>query len=81
MVTKKFASYIFIHFFIFSISVHPFKKKFHGEIHMGDGNMPKQFYSIPMHGFQEIGLHHLKPFSVFLEIHASIDQNFSMGGA
>ena len=48
---------------------------------MGDGNMPKQFYSIPMHGFQEIGLHHLKPFSVFLEIHASIDQNFSMGGA
>lgn len=46
---------------------------------MDDGNMPKEFQKILVHGFQEIGLHHLQPFLVFLEIHASIEQNFSMG--
>ena len=81
MVTKKFASITFSHFCIFSLSMHPFKKRFHGEMHIDDGNMPKQFQPIPVHSFQEIDLHHLQPFSVFLEIHASIDQNFPMGCA
>ena len=48
-------------------------------MHMDDDNMPKKFQKILMHDFQEIGLHHLQPFLVFLEIHASIDQNFYMG--
>lgn len=48
---------------------------------MDGGNMPKKFQQILVHGFQEIDLHHLQPFLVFLEIRASIDQNFSVGGA
>ena len=78
-VSKKLASITFNHFFIFSISVHPFKNLFHGEMHMDTGNMLKQFQKFLAHSFQEIDLHHLQPFLFFLEIHASIDQNFSMG--
>lgn len=65
--------------FIFSISVHPFKTLFHGEMHMDDGNMPNKFQQIIVHGFQEIDLHFLKPFLVFLEIRASIGQHLFMG--
>ena len=43
---------------------------------MDDGNIPKQFQKISMHGFQEINPHHLQPFFIFLEIHASIAQVF-----
>ena len=43
---------------------------------MDDGNMPKQFQQIPVHNFQEIGLHYLQPSLIFLEIHASISQDF-----
>ena len=46
---------------------------------MDDSNIPKQFQQIPLHGFQEIDLPHLQPFLVFLEIHASINQNVPMG--
>ena len=46
---------------------------------MDDGNMLKRFHQILVHGFHEIGLHHLQPFLCFLNIHASIDQNVSMG--
>ena len=81
MVSKKSASITINHFCIFSISVHLFQNLFHGEMHMGDGNLPKQFQPIPMHGFWEIDLWNLQPFSIFLEICASIDHNFSMGGA
>ena len=77
-VSKKLASLTFSNFCIFSICVHPFKQLFHGEMHMDDGKMPKQFQKIPVHSFQEICLHHLQPFLVFLEIRASIDQKFSM---
>jgi len=42
---------------------------------MDDGNMPKKFQQISMHGFQEIG----QPFLVFLNICASIDQFVFMG--
>ena len=42
-VFKKFVSITFSHFFIFSISVHPFKNLFYGETHMDDRNMPKNF--------------------------------------
>ena len=73
MVSKELASITFIHFYIFSIHVNPFKNLFHGEVHMDDGNMPKKFPQILVHGFQEIDLHHLQPFLVFLEIHASIN--------
>jgi len=45
-------------------------------MHMDDGNMPKKFQQILVHSFQEIGLHHLQPFLVLLEIHASIDKFF-----
>ena len=48
---------------------------------MGASNLPKQFQPILMHGFQEIDLYNLEPFSVFLDIHASIDHNCAMGGA
>lgn len=50
-------------------------------MHMSDSNMPKQFQPIPVHGFQEIDLHHLQRFLIFLKIRASIDHNFSMGGS
>lgn len=39
---------------------------FHGEMHMGDGNILKQFQQILMHNFWEIDLHHLQPFLSFL---------------
>jgi len=52
--------------------MHPFKKLLHGEMHMDDGNMLKKFQQIPVHGYQEIGLHHLQPFFHFLSIRASI---------
>jgi len=55
-----------------------FKKLFHGEMHMDDDNMSTQFQQIPVHSLQEISLHHFHLFLVFLEIHASIDQNVSM---
>ena len=46
---------------------------------MDDGNILKKFQKIPMHGFQEIDLHNLHPFLVFVKIRASIDQIFFMG--
>lgn len=61
--------------------MHPFQNLFHGEMHMGDSNLPKQFQLILMPGFQEINPSNLQPFLVFLDIHASIDHNFAMGGA
>ena len=48
---------------------------------MGDSSLPKQFQPILMHSFREIDLCNLQPFSIFLEICASIDRNFAMGGA
>ena len=39
---------------------------------MDDGNMLNQFQKIPVHGFQEIDLHHLQPILHFLNIRASI---------
>jgi len=48
---------------------------------MGDSNVSKQFQPIPMPGFQEIDPCNLQPFSIFLDIRASIDHNFAMGGA
>lgn len=45
-------------------------------MHMDDGNMPKKFKKIPFHGFQEIDLHQLQSFLIFLEIHVSIGQFF-----
>ncbi len=80
-VSKKSASITFNHFCIFSITVHPFQNLFHGEMHMGDSSLPKQFQPIPMHGFREIDLWNLQPFSIFLEIRASIDHEFDMGDA
>ena len=80
-VSKKSASITISHFCTFSISVHPFQNLFHGEMHMGDSSLPKQFQPIPMHDFREIDLFILQPFSIFLEICASIDLNFAMGGA
>ena len=50
-------------------------------MHVSDGNLPKKFQPIPMHGFQEIDLWNLQPFSIFLEIRASIDHEFAMGDA
>jgi len=44
-----------------------------------DGNILNQFQQIPMHNFQEIDLHCLQPFLIFLEILASIDQDFFYG--
>ena len=52
--------------------MHPFANLFQGEMNMDDGNMLKQFQQIPVHGFEEIGLHHLQPFLYFLNIRASI---------
>jgi len=52
--------------------MHSFAKLFQGEMRMDDGNMLKQFQQILVHGFQEIGLHHLQPFLNFLIIRASI---------
>ena len=60
---------------------HPFKNPFPVEMHIDDGNIPNKFKQIPMHGFQEIDLHHLQPFLLFLEIGASIDQFVLLGGA
>ena len=80
-VSKKSASITISHFCIFSISMHPFQNLFHGDMHMSDGNLPKQFQPIPKHGFREIDLWNLQPFSIFLEIRASIDHDFSMGDA
>jgi len=48
---------------------------------MGDSNLPKKFQLILTHGFREIDLCNLQSFSIFLEICASIDHNFAMGGA
>ena len=50
-------------------------------MHMGDSSLPKQFQQISMHGFREIDLWNLQPFSIFLEIRASIDDEFDMGDA
>ena len=50
-------------------------------MHLDNGNMPMKFQKIIVHGFQEIGLHHLQPLLVFLEIRASIDQNILYRGA
>jgi len=50
-------------------------------MNMDDSSLPKQFQPILMHGFWEIDLWNIQPFSIFLEICASIDRNFSMGGA
>ena len=80
-VSKKSASITIINFCIFSISVHLFQNLFHGEMYMGHSSLLKQFQSIPMHGFREIDLWNLQPFSIFLEICASIDHDFAMGGA
>ena len=80
-VSKKSASITISHFCIFSITVHPFQNLFDGEMHMGDSSLPKQFQPIPMHGFREIDLWNLQPFSIFLEIRASIDHDFTMGDA
>ena len=46
---------------------------------MDGGNMLKRFQQILVHGFQEIILHHLQRFLVFLEICESIGQVFFMG--
>jgi len=48
---------------------------------MDDGNMLKKFQQIPVHGFQEIGLHYLQPFFHFLNIRASIQKFVSWGDA
>ena len=80
-VSKKSASITISHFCIFSITVHPFQNLVHGEMHMDDSSLPKQFQPIPMHGFREIELWNLQPFSNFLEIRASIDHEFAMGDA
>ena len=50
-------------------------------MHMDDSSLPKQFQPIPMHSFQEIDLWNLQPFSIFLEIRASIDHEFAMRDA
>ena len=42
-VPKKSASITISHFCIFSISVHLFQNLFHGDMHVSDGNLPKQF--------------------------------------
>lgn len=80
-VSKESASITISHFCIFSISAHPFQNLFHGEMHMDDSSLPKQFQPIPMHGFREIELWKLEPFSNFLEIRSSIDHEFHMGDA
>ena len=80
-VSKKSASITISHFCIFSITVHPFQNLFHGDMHVSDGNLPKQFQPIPMHGFWEINLWIIQPFSIFLEIRTSIDPEFDMGDA
>ena len=61
--------------------MHLSTKLFQGEMHMDDGNMLKKFQQIPVHGFQEIGLHHLQPFFHFLNIRASIQKFVSWGDA
>jgi len=61
--------------------MHPLQNLFHGEMHIGDSNLPKQFQLIPITGFQEIDPCNPQPFSVFLDIRPSIDHNFAMGGA
>lgn len=61
--------------------MHPFQSLFHGDMHMGDSNLPKQFQPILMHGFREIDLWNLQSFFIFFEICASIDHDFAMGGA
>ena len=50
-------------------------------MHMGYGNMPKKYQQSLVHGLQEINLHQLQPFLIFLEICASIGQIFLWGGA
>lgn len=57
-------------------TIHPLSNLFHGEMCMDDGKMIKQFQQIRVHTFQEIKLHHLQPFFIFLEIRASIAQKF-----
>jgi len=52
--------------------MHPFSNLFEGEMHVDDVNMIKKFQQIPVHGFQEIGLHHLQPFLHFINICTSI---------
>ena len=61
--------------------MHQFAKMFHGEMHIYDGNMLKQFQQFPVHSLLEIKLHHLQPFFIFLEIRASNGQDFLWGGA
>lgn len=61
--------------------MYPFKNMFHGAMHMGYGNMPKKYQQSLVHGLQEINLHQLQPFLIFLEICASIGQIFLWGGA
>lgn len=48
-------------------------------MHKDDGNMLKKFQQIPVHTFREIDHHHLQPFSIFIEIRASIGQVFFYG--
>jgi len=59
--------------------MHPLEKPFYGESYRGDGNMLEQFQPIPMHGFQEISLHHHQPFLHFLNIRASVSKLVSWG--
>ena len=51
-------------------------------MNMDDGNILKKFQQIPIHTFQEIGLHHLQPFLYFIEISESIlSQNWCGEGS
>lgn len=68
-------------FYHISKIVHPLVDIFHGEFHMDDGKFLKKFYKILVHMFREIGLHHLQPFLMFLNIYASISQDCLCGGA
>jgi len=59
--------------------MHIFVELFHGEMHLDDGNMLKEFQQILVHTFLEIGLHHLQPFLIFLKIRSSVGQDFFIG--
>jgi hypothetical protein len=61
--------------------MHPFDKPFYGGLYKVDENMPEQFHAIPVHGFQEISLHHHQPFLHFLHNRASVSKPVSWGDA
>jgi len=52
--------------------MHPLADLLDEDMHKDDGNMLKKFQQIPVHTFQEIVLHHLLPFFIFLDIHAPV---------